>query len=186
MLIVFGGLPGTGKTTIARELARQVHGLYLRIDTIEQGVRESGLVKQEMNEVGYLVAYAVAEENLCLGRIVIADSVNPLQLTRDAWVDVAKRADAQCAEVEIVCSDQGTHRRRLETRSADIQGLKLSWQEVLDREYNAWNRKHIVIDTAGRSVSECVEQLRKELPPISQEGEARVKAAPDRLKPEHR
>jgi predicted kinase len=162
-MIIFAGLPGTGKTTIARELARQIHAVYLRIDTIEQGVRESGLVKQEMNEVGYLVAYAVAEENLRLGRVVIADSVNPLQLTRDAWVDVAKRADAQCTEVEIVCSDQETHRRRLETRSADVHGLKLSWQEVLDRKYHAWNRKHIVIDTAGKSATESVRELRRKL-----------------------
>jgi predicted kinase len=167
MLIIFGGLSATGKTTIARELARQIHAVYLRIDTIEQSLRDSGVLNPDTEDAGYRVAYSVAEENLRLGRIVIADSVNPLQLTRDAWADVAKRADARCAEVEIVCSDQETHRRRLETRSADIHGLKLSWQEVLDREYHAWNRKHIVIDTAGRSVSECVERLRKELPPFS-------------------
>jgi predicted kinase len=35
-----------------------------------------------MDDRGYRVAYAVAEENLGLGRTVIADSVNPIQLTR--------------------------------------------------------------------------------------------------------
>jgi len=38
MLTIFGGLPGTGKTTIARELARQTGAIHLRIDSIEQAI----------------------------------------------------------------------------------------------------------------------------------------------------
>jgi predicted kinase len=168
MLIIFGGLPGTGKTTIARELARQIHAVYLRADTIEQSLRESDVVKPDMKDAGYRIGYAVAEENLRLGHIVVADCVNPLQLTRDAWVDVAKRAEIGCVEVEIVCSDLDMHRRRVTERSTDIKGLQLpTWQDVLDREYHAWNREHVVIDTAPRSVSECLEQLRRELGEIS-------------------
>jgi predicted kinase len=40
MLIILGGLPGTGKTVIARELARQLGAVYLRIDSIEQVIRD--------------------------------------------------------------------------------------------------------------------------------------------------
>ena len=40
MLIIFGGLPATGKTMIARELARQIGAVYLRIDSIEQAMRD--------------------------------------------------------------------------------------------------------------------------------------------------
>lgn len=39
MLITFGGLPGTGKTTIAKQLSRRISATYLRIDTLEQGLR---------------------------------------------------------------------------------------------------------------------------------------------------
>ena len=35
MLTVLSGLPGVGKTTIARELARSLAAVYLRIDSIE-------------------------------------------------------------------------------------------------------------------------------------------------------
>jgi predicted kinase len=42
-LIVFGGLPATGKTTIARELTRRLAATYLRIDMIEQRLRDEGL-----------------------------------------------------------------------------------------------------------------------------------------------
>jgi predicted kinase len=165
MLIIFGGLPATGKTTIARELARQLGATYLRIDSIEQAIRDSVSTSQPINDEGYRVAYAVAEDNLRLGRTVISDSVNPVQLSRDAWIGVAHRTHARAAEVEVTCSDPQSHRQRVEARSADIPGLKLpTWEKVISREYEPWERKHIVIDTAGRSVAESVEELREALP----------------------
>jgi predicted kinase len=165
MLIIFGGLPGTGKTTIARELARQLGAIYVRIDSIEQAIRDSGTVNQPINDTGYRVGYAIAEDNLRLGRTVIADSVNPIQLTRDAWIGVAHRAQVGAAEVEVICSDPQQHRQRVETRPSDISGLRLpTWEEVVSREYEPWERKHIVIDTTGRSVAESVKELREALP----------------------
>jgi predicted kinase len=165
MLIIFGGLPGTGKTTIARELARRLSATYLRIDTIEQALRDSPMLSQPINDEGYRVAYAVAEDNLRLGRTVIADSVNPIQLSRDAWIGVAHRAHARAVDVEVICSDPQLHRQRAETRSADIRGLRLpTWEEVTSREYEPWEREHIVIDTAGRSMAESVEEVQNALP----------------------
>src|SRR5437773_12031054 len=105
MLIVVGGLRGVGKTTIGRELAGQVGAVHLRIDSIEQAIRESGVVTVSTDDAGYRVAYGVAEDNLKLGRTVIADCVNPLPITRDAWVAVARRAQVDALEIEITCAD---------------------------------------------------------------------------------
>ena len=160
-----GGLPATGKTTIARDLARQLGAVYLRIDSIEQAIRASGAASHPLNDAGYLVAYAVAEDNLRIGRTVIADSVNPLQLTRDAWVEVAKRAQVNVVEIEVKYSDVSEHRHRVETRSTDIPGLRLpSWDEVVSREYHPWGREHLVIETAGQTVEQTVRTLREVLP----------------------
>jgi predicted kinase len=81
MLIVFGGLPGTGKTTLARAVAQERLATYLRIDTIEQALRSSDVLAGDVGPAGYIVAYALAEANLRLGRIVVADAVNPLAIT---------------------------------------------------------------------------------------------------------
>ena len=163
-LIIFGGLPGVGKTTIARELARSLHALHLRIDSIEQALRASGMASDPMNDAGYRVAYAVAEDNLRLGRTVVADSVNPISLTREAWVSVADRAGARAIEIEVSCSDLNEHRRRVEMRTTDIAGLRLpTWQEVAERDYHPWGREHLVIDTAGRTIEQNVDSIRQAL-----------------------
>ena len=165
MLIIFAGLPGVGKTMIARELARQIGAVYLRIDSIEQALRDSGAISQPLDESGYRVGYAIAEDNIRLGRTVIADSVNPVSETRAAWREVALRAGATAVEIEIQCSDLKEHRRRVEARASDIPGLQLpTWEEVVSREYHAWDREHLVIDTATTTVEKSVITIREALP----------------------
>lgn len=164
MLIIFGGLPGVGKTLIACELARQIGAVYLRIDSIEQALRNFGSLGHPLNDAGYRAGYAIAEDNLRIGRTVVADSVNPISITRDAWVEVAKRARVRAIEIEVQCADATEHRRRVETRTSDIPGLRLpSWEEVISREYHAWDRQPIVINTATNTVEQNVSKIREML-----------------------
>jgi len=134
--------------------------VHLRIDSIEQALRAgSVLVESE----GYAVAYAIAADNLALGRVVIADCVNPWPLTRRAWRAVAERAGVRAVEVEVVCSDAEEHRRRVESRVADIEGHELpGWKDVVERDYRPWDGPRLVVDTARLSVPESVRAITDE------------------------
>ena len=156
MLVVIGGLPGVGKTTIGRALSARIGATYLRIDVIEQALRAAGPV----GAMGYVVGMAVAESNLATGQTVIADCVNPVRESRRGWREAAMRAGAGLIEVEVICSDVVEHRRRIEERRSDIDGLIVpDWQAVVEREYAAWDEKRLVIDTARYQVEDAVEAV---------------------------
>ncbi|KDN22131.1 AAA family ATPase [Amycolatopsis rifamycinica] len=160
VLVVLGGLPGTGKSTVARPLARALGAAYLRIDTIEQALADSGELAEPPRAAGYVAGYALARDQLANGVDVVAECVNPLKITRDAWRAVGTRV----LEVELVCSDPAEHRARVEGRVADIPGLRLpSWRDVVEREYEPWDRDHLVIDTAVVTAAESAELILRQL-----------------------
>lgn len=164
MLIVFSGVPGTGKTTIAKDLVATTGAVYLRIDTIEQAIRNSGALAHDVGRSGYLVANELALSNLCLGRTVIVDCVNPVIESRKAWSEVASKAGVRLVNIQVVCSDKHEHRRRVESRLTDIPGLTPpSWQSVLEHEYEAWIDAPFCIDTALTSPAQAVSMLTKRL-----------------------
>jgi predicted kinase len=61
-------------------------------------------------EEGYEAAYRVAAENLRVGQQIVADSVNPFDITREAWAEVAREAVVQSINIEVIRSDEAEHR----------------------------------------------------------------------------
>ena len=158
VLWIFAGLPGSGKSTLAQALARHRGAAYLRIDTIEQALRD--LCAVDVYGEGYALAHRVAADSLRLGTSVVADSCNPIELTRREWESVALDAGGTYVNVEVVCSDAQEHRRRVETRPRTVPGLALpTWRDVERREYHEWTVERVVVDTAGRSERASFDEL---------------------------
>jgi predicted kinase len=161
-LYIFAGLPGSGKSTLAQALAARVDAAYLRIDTIEQALRD--LCTMDVQGEGYRLAYRVAADNLALGRSVVADSCNPIELTRREWERTALDVGARYVNIEVVCSDATEHRRRVETRATSVMGLALpTWENVVTREYHPWSVARIVVDTSRETPTRSIDRLLAEL-----------------------
>jgi predicted kinase len=80
-LISFSGLPRAGKTAVAGALAQEISA-SIHVDSIETALKSSGLQIHPAEDSGYLAAVAVAKDNLTIGLDVVADTGNPVELTR--------------------------------------------------------------------------------------------------------
>lgn len=165
MLIILGGLPASGKSTIAQALASHIGACYLRLDTVEQAIRSSAPLsgERDVGPAGYVTLYRLAADNLRLGHTVIVDSVNAMEITRNAFRSVAAETGRKSLEVEIVCSDAATHRHRAETRVSTVEGLiPPSWAQIQKRYFEPW-KPDLRVDTFLLSTEQSVAAIMKSL-----------------------
>ncbi|HEV2781347.1 MAG TPA: ATP-binding protein [Actinophytocola sp.] len=135
------GVPGSGKTTLARRIIRRVHWVYLDnnfiMDPFYAETRDSpefvGLRPRF-----YEALYNVAAHNLALGNTVLLDAphVRPMKDPR-WWGQMQYLADDACAALKVVrcyCSE-ATLRRRIEDRAEKRDVAKLQdWEGFLREE----------------------------------------------------
>ena len=165
LLVVVGGLPAVGKTAVCRALLGErpmtPPMTWLRVDSIEQALRRSGEMAPDMpGGAGYYAAAAVAGDVLSTGGDVLVECVNPLPITRRLWERTALDAGSRLLQVELVCSDRDEHRRRVEQRVSDIEGLVLpDWRDVLQRDYAPWPEADLRLDTGRLEVTGAAELI---------------------------
>ncbi len=142
-VIIFTGLPGTGKSALSEQVARTVRGPAFASGGL-MGAFKPALARFDRFE--YLAARSRPLETLIirqlmLGQDAVVDAlVSESQVT--AWHDTAARFPARWYLIECICSDEVIHRERIEGRIRGIPG----WHEV------GWD---------------FVERMRGELPPLT-------------------
>ena len=152
-LIVFSGLPGTGKSTLAEALGKQLCISVFAKDWLEATLLRNGLQPtangKSLGYVGYELLTTLAERQLMLGLSVILDSVAGIQAIRNVWKNLAKEYGADWRVIECVCPDESMHRSRLMIRKRNIPGWhELEWSDVekVKQYYQAWDEDRLVLD----------------------------------------
>lgn len=145
------GLPGSGKSAVAEEIARALGCALLSVDPIEAAMWRAGV---ERNQPTGLAAYVVAEElsreQLLAGNDAIVDAVNDVEPARQQWRSLAGNLRQPLAFVEVFCSDEQEHRRRLTSRQRGIEGFpEPTWESVVERRsgFVDWNDDRVRVDS---------------------------------------
>jgi len=98
ILIIVGGLPATGKSTVASALVRQTGFAYVRVDRIEQAIIASAALRRPLGPVGYTVAYEVAAAPRLLEvELICTDQAAHRERARTREVDIQGPRTAELA-----------------------------------------------------------------------------------------
>ena len=152
-LIIFSGLPGTGKSSLAEAVGRQLGIPVFSKDWLEASLLQSGLNSTNKDKTlgyaGYKLLTVLAKRQFMLEQSVILDSVAATKTIRAEWRKLAKRYQAEWRVIECICSDEKIHRARLKVRRRGIPGWhELEWSEVerVKNYYLPWRCEHITLD----------------------------------------
>jgi len=152
-MIVFSGLPGTGKSRLAEAICKHFGIPVFAKDWLEANFLSNGLmptiIEKPLGFASYDLMTTLAERQLMLGQSVILDSVASTETIRDTWRQMSKQYGANWRVIECVCSDETFHRSRLNSRKRNIPGWhELEWSEVekVKQYYAAWEEEHLILD----------------------------------------
>ncbi|GIF71783.1 AAA family ATPase [Asanoa siamensis] len=148
-LVVFAGLPGVGKSTLAARVGAALPAPVLAVDTVDRVLRAHELTEPRPGVAAYGVVGALAEAQLAMGLHAVVDAVNPVAAARAAWPELSDRTGAALRVVEVWCADMAEHRRRVESRHAAAP-VNPDWEQVVLRmaEYEPYVGRRLVVDTS--------------------------------------
>ncbi len=151
MLIVVSGLPGAGKSALADALGGVIAAPVLSVDPVEAAMWTAGIDRaQPTGLAAYVVADVITRRILALGQTVIVDAVNGVSPAQAQWQAVAADLDVPLRVIEVVCSDEETHRARLASRVRNIIGFpEPTWADVVAVRdgWDNWPDEHLVLDS---------------------------------------
>jgi predicted kinase len=117
------GLPGTGKTTLANKLGKELHCYVLDRGTIKDALLEDDLLRKNVSETmagraAYEAFFKMAEDILIKQRLsVILDSSTLHPFILEKATRLAEQANVELKIIHC-CIDEETRRKRLHTRQA--------------------------------------------------------------------
>ncbi len=147
-LIVIGGLPGTGKSTLANALSKKMNVPVFSKDELEAAVARKGLASnKDMNGVGYEIMEALSKRQHENENSAIFDFIASRSRVEELWPNLLEN---EFKYIECICSSQEIHKERIDVRERNIPGwYELTWKDILSiqNNYQPLKPESLVLDS---------------------------------------
>jgi len=157
-LILITALPGVGKTTLAREFARQTNGVHFDIDDIKRVVVPEDIVTEGIDPPEYRYKYyAKAIRKLpdlfaeSSTQTVIIDETFHMQVFRQMWNEAAKKLNIRLHWVEAVCDEEIVKERLSIGKDREnhiLAGKGYQMYLLFKRAFESMEEPHETVDTS--------------------------------------
>jgi predicted kinase len=147
-IIVVCGLPGVGKSTVARAIADAVDGEVLRTDVIRQQIVENPVYTAEEKRRVYEELFERARKHLTDGRSVVLDGTYRRRTYRDRARELAADLDTGFELVAVQC-DEPVVERRIAEREDDASEADIEVYHQYRDSFEPFVGDHLTIDNSG-------------------------------------
>jgi predicted kinase len=152
-LVVVCGLPGVGKSGVARTVAERLDATLLRTDAVRKELVDEPAYTSEETERTYETICARARELLDAdsrdtgGRVVL-DGTYRSRRFREGIAEMATDLDVDCEFVYVTC-DTDVVRERIQQRTDTVSDATYENHLELNAAFDALERDHTRLDNSG-------------------------------------
>lgn len=153
LLILVFGLPGTGKTTLARALSRELGALHLNTDMLrtELGMRDQ--YTEAYKAAVYKTLMNRSEECLAAGNHLVVDGTFSREVYRHPFRELAARTGARmkwirsCAATETVRERVGKARPYSQADFSVYRKIQAEFEPLSDPALDVWTDRQALQDS---------------------------------------
>ncbi len=148
MLVVVCGLPGVGKTTVARMIADRLGVEPLRTDVVRRELFPVPDYTDEERRAVYEALFDRARTRLDRGANVVLDGTFAEATPRERTHELATAAGTERRLVEVTC-EESVVRERIAERTDDESDADFEVYRTLESTFEPVTAAHATVDNSG-------------------------------------